>query len=101
MRLRSLLGARGIQVVTTREADQSLDPDRARRDRQPRRARRRASACTWRRRARGVHLFASSLAPATPTRFMPWKTAQSGWVTRSLALAGVLNSALSARGHDA
>src|ERR1700739_875409 len=27
VRLRSLLSARGIQVVTTREADQSLNPD--------------------------------------------------------------------------
>ena len=42
----------------------------------------------------GVHLFASTLTPVQPTRFSPWKTAQAGWVTRSLALAGVLNSAL-------
>jgi N-acetylmuramoyl-L-alanine amidase len=27
-------------------------------------------------------------------RFAAWKTAQAGWVTRSMALAGVLNSAL-------
>ena len=42
----------------------------------------------------GIHLFASSLAPAQPTRFKAWKTAQAGLVTHSLALAGALNSAL-------
>jgi len=42
----------------------------------------------------GLHLFTSSLAPAQPARFAPWKTAQAAWVTRSLALAGTLNSAL-------
>ena len=51
--------------------------------------------------AAGVHLFVSSLAPAASRRaFLPWKTAQAAWITRSLALAGVLNSALDARGHD-
>ena len=39
----------------------------------------------------GVHLFVSSLAPAAPPAFVAWKTAQAAWVTRSLALAGVLN----------
>ncbi len=94
VRLRSLLSARGIQVVTTREADQSLNPDQ----RAEIANRVRAQACISLHAAEtgsGVHLFASSLAPSTPTRFMPWKTAQSGWVTRSLALAGMLNSALS------
>ena len=42
----------------------------------------------------GIHLFASSLAPAAAVRFVPWKTAQAAWVTRSLALAGSLNAAL-------
>jgi len=46
----------------------------------------------------GVHLFASSLAPANPTRYMPWKTAQAAWETRSLALAGAVNSALTHAG---
>lgn len=94
VRLRSLLSARGIQVVTTREADQSLNPDQ----RAEIANRVRAQACISLHAAEtgsGVHLFASSLAPSTPARFMPWKTAQSGWVTRSLALAGMLNSALS------
>jgi N-acetylmuramoyl-L-alanine amidase len=42
----------------------------------------------------GVHLFVSSLAPVQGTRFLPWNTAQSAWVLRSLSLAGVMNSAL-------
>jgi len=46
----------------------------------------------------GIHLFASSLAPAQPTRFAAWKTAQAAWVTRSLALEGVFNSALAHAG---
>ena len=93
VRLRSLLGARGIQVVTTRESDQSVDPGRRAEianHAEPR-------ACISLHTAdagSGVHLFVSSLAVAQPARFMPWKTAQSGFVTRSLALAGVLNSAL-------
>ena len=97
VRLRSLLSARGIQVVTTREADQSLDPNQ----RAEIANRARAQACISLHAAEagsGVHLFASSLTPAIPVRFMPWKTAQAGWVTRSLALAGVINSALTHAG---
>ncbi len=40
VRLRSLLGARGIQVVTTRESDAARRAGQARGDRQPRRLRR-------------------------------------------------------------
>jgi len=93
VRLRSLLGARGIQVVTTRESDQSVDLGRRAEIANHAEAR----ACISLHTAdtgSGVHLFVSSLTAAQPARFMPWKTAQSGWVTRSLALAGVLNSAL-------
>ena len=93
VRLRSLLGARGIQVITTRESDQAVDPNRRAEIANHADAR----ACISLHAAdsgSGVHLFASSLTPATPTRFVAWKTAQAGWVTRSLALAGVLNSAL-------
>src|SRR5215469_948839 len=93
VRLRSLLGARGIQVVTTRESDQSVDLDRRAEIANHAQAR----ACISLHTAdtgSGVHLFVSSLAPAAPARFVAWNTAQAGWVTRSLALAGVLNSAL-------
>ena len=93
VRLRSLLSARGIQVVTTREADQSLVPDQ----RAEIANRARAQACISLHTAEtgsGVHLFTSSLMPANQARFTPWKTAQAAWVTRSLGLAGVINSAL-------
>ncbi len=93
VRLRSLLSARGIQVVTTREADQSLNPDQ----RADIADRAKAQACISLHAAEtgsGVHLFVSSLTPEIPARFTPWKTAQAAWVTRSLGLAGVLNSAL-------
>jgi N-acetylmuramoyl-L-alanine amidase len=93
VRLRSLLGARGIQVITTRESDQSVDLNR----RAEIANHADAKACLSLHVAEtgsGVHLFVSSLPPSTPTRFVAWKTAQAGWVTRSLALAGVLNSAL-------
>jgi N-acetylmuramoyl-L-alanine amidase len=93
VRLRSLLGARGIQVITTRESDQSVALDR----RAAIANHADAGACISLHSAEtgaGVHLFVSSLAPAAPTRFVAWNTAQAGWVTRSLVLAGVLNSAL-------
>jgi N-acetylmuramoyl-L-alanine amidase len=94
VRLRSLLSARGIQVVTTRESDASLDLDqRAAIANQAN-----AAVCLSLHASEsgaGVHLFTSSLAPAQQTRFLAWKTAQAPWITRSLALAGALNSALS------
>jgi N-acetylmuramoyl-L-alanine amidase len=43
-------------------------------------------------------LFVSSLPPTEPTRLNPWKTAQAAWITRSLALAGMVNSALTHAG---
>lgn len=93
VRLRSLLGARGIQVITTRESDQSVDLNRRAEIANHADAR----ACISLHAAdtgSGIHLFVSSLPPANATRFTAWKTAQAAWVTRSLALAGVLNSAL-------
>jgi N-acetylmuramoyl-L-alanine amidase len=47
-----------------------------------------------------VHLFTSSLPPAAQTRFLAWKTAQAPWITRSLALAGAVNSALTHAGFN-
>ncbi len=93
VRLRSLLAARGIQVVTTRESDAAVDLNK----RAEIANHANAQACLSLHASEsgsGVHLFASSLPPAQPTRFTPWETAQAAWVTRSLALAGVLNSAL-------
>ena len=93
VRLRSLLGARGIQVVTTRESDLTVTPDQ----RAGIANHANAQACITLHAAEsghGVHLFTSSVAAAQPKQFAPWKTAQGGYVTRSLALAGVLNSTL-------
>jgi N-acetylmuramoyl-L-alanine amidase len=93
VRLRSLLGARGIQVVTTRESDVAVDP--IRRIEIANHAQ--AQACLSLHASEsgsGIHLYASSLSPAPAARFAAWKTAQAAWVTRSLALEGTLNSAL-------
>lgn len=93
VRLRSLLAARGIPVVTTRESDATVNLDR----RVEIANRAGAQACLSLHATQsgsGIHLFVSSLAPTAPAPFLPWKTAQSAWVMRSLALAGALNSAL-------
>ena len=93
VRLRSLLAARGIQVVTTRESDSTVDL--VRRAEMANHAN--AQVCLslhGTESGSGVHLYVSNLAPAQPARIAPWKTAQAAWVTRSLALAGTLNSAL-------
>ena len=93
VRLRSLLAARGISVVTTRESDATIDSNR----RAEIANHAKAQACLSLHATEsgsGIHLFASSLAPAQAVRISTWKTAQAGWVTRSLSLAGVLNSAL-------
>lgn len=92
-RLRSLLAARGIAVVVTRDSDAAADQDK----RAQIANRANAQACLSLHASEsgsGIHLYASSLAPAPQRRFAAWKTAQAAWVTRSLALAGVLNSDL-------
>ena len=97
VRLRSLLTARGFQVVTTRENDTFIDLTR----RAELANHANAAVCMTLHATEsgsGVHLFASSLAPANATRFMPWKTAQAAWETRSLGLAGAVNSALTHAG---
>lgn len=93
VRLRSLLAARGIAVVTTRESDATLPPN----TRAAIANHANAQLCLSLHATEsgsGAHLFTSSLAPAPSSLFTPWETAQSAWVTRSLALAGALNSAL-------
>ncbi len=97
VRLRSLLQARGIEVVTTREQDETLAAEQ--RDAISNHAQ--AQACLSLHASlsgSGVHLFVSSLAPVQAARFVPWKTAQATAVARSLGLAGVLNSALGQAG---
>jgi N-acetylmuramoyl-L-alanine amidase len=97
VRLRSLLGARGIEVVTTREQDVTLEAEK--RDEIANHAQ--AQACLSLHATlsgNGIHLFVSSLAPAQRAQFVPWKTAQATAIVRSLGLAGVLNSALGQAG---
>jgi N-acetylmuramoyl-L-alanine amidase len=93
VRLRSLLGARGIPVVTTRESDAAIDPDR----RAEIANHANAQACLSlhvTESGAGIHLFTSSLPPVSPAHWAAWKTAQAAWVVRSNALAGEVNSAL-------
>ncbi|HEU5351471.1 MAG TPA: N-acetylmuramoyl-L-alanine amidase [Terracidiphilus sp.] len=91
VRLRSLLAARGLTVVTTRESD--IDLDAGQRAAIANHAN--AQVCLVLHATQsgsGVHLFTSSLAPVRAARFLPWKTAQAAFVARSLSLAGMLNS---------
>ncbi|MDR3753095.1 MAG: N-acetylmuramoyl-L-alanine amidase [Terracidiphilus sp.] len=101
VKLRSLLVARGISVVTTRESGADVDADR----RAEIANRANAAACmnlhaayVSSKSGPAVHLFISSLPAAADARFVPWKTAQSAWITRSTELAGLLNAALTHAG---
>jgi N-acetylmuramoyl-L-alanine amidase len=96
-KLRSLLGARGIQVTMTRESDAALDANH----RAEIANRANAQACLSLHATTsgsGVHLFVSSVAAGRPQQFLPWKTAQGAWVAHSMELAGVLDSALTNAG---
>jgi len=93
VRLRSLLAARGVSVVTTRESDATVPPER----RAEIANHAGAQACLSLHATQtgsGIHMFVSSLAEHDPARIAAWKTAQSAWVNRSLALEGTLNAAL-------
>ncbi len=93
VRLRSILSAHGIGVVTTRESD--VDVPNAERAGIANGAS--AAACILihaTATGSGVHLYTSSLAPAPLTKFMPWQTAQSAYVAQSLKLSSEIDSAL-------
>lgn len=101
VKLRSLLMARGIYVVTTRESDANFSPDR----RAEIANHANAAACLDLHAAQvsekdspAVHLFLSSLPAARRGGLPPWRTAQAASIRRSLALAGELNSALTQAG---
>lgn len=94
VKLRSMLTARGIAVITTREADGTLLPvNRAETANHAL-----AAACISLHATAtgsGVHLFTSSLTATPPaSRFLPWQTAQSGSITQSLRLSSEINSAM-------
>lgn len=99
VRLRSLLAARGITVVTTRDSDAELDADR----RATIANHANAQACLSLHAAEsgsGIHIFTSALAPRAAERLPAWKTAQSAYVARSTALAGTLNASLTQAGFS-
>ena len=92
-RLRSMLSAHGIGVITTRDSDINLAPlNRAEAANHAS-----AAACILIHATgtgSGVHLYTSSLGPTPVSKFMPWQTAQSGYVTQSLKLSSEIDSAL-------
>ena len=92
-RLRALLQARGMVVVTTRDADASVDANR-RAEIANRSHARLCLSLHATQAGSGVHLFVSSLAPAPAERLLAWKTVQAAYMTRSLSAAGSLNAAL-------
>jgi N-acetylmuramoyl-L-alanine amidase len=101
-RLRSLLTARGFNVVLTRQDDKATNPT-------PPFAlltldgragianHQRASACLFLHatsRGNGVHLYTSELPPITgELTIEPWLTGQAPWVTQSQRLANSLSDA--------
>lgn len=91
-RLRSMLAARGIQVTVTRNSDITLTADNraAIANHTP------FSACILihaTATGSGAHLYTSSLAPTSLQDFLPWQTAQSAYVTKSLKLLSDIDSA--------
>lgn len=107
VRLRSLLAARGINVITTRESDNDLTAQvRAEAVNHVS-----AAACILLHATgtgNGVHLYTSSLSQTSSggtgsqagpggSRFLPWQTAQSAYITQSLRLSSEINSAYT---HD-
>ncbi len=91
--LRSLLHARGIEVVTTRESD--IDVPLLNRAETANHAQ--AAACLVLHATptgSGIHLFTSSLNPAPSARLLPWDTAQAPYITQSLKLESEIDTAL-------
>lgn len=92
-RLRSMLAARGMDVTDTRTSDAGMPAvERAQvANRTP------YAVCIILHATAtgsGVHLYTSSLASTPLTKFMPWQTAQSAYVTQSLKLSSDVDSAL-------
>jgi N-acetylmuramoyl-L-alanine amidase len=96
--LHALLNARSIPVILTRDADVPISGDQ----RAQSMNHAHAAACLSVHATtvgNGVHLFTSSLPPSAASggqrSFVPWKTAQAGYITQSLRLESELNTALS------
>ena len=94
-RLRGLLNAKGISVITTRDEDSSPSAD----ERAAIANHSKAAACISLHATAtgaGVHLFTSSLSPSTYSRnqFIPWTEAQGAATTQSARLASDVGTAL-------
>jgi N-acetylmuramoyl-L-alanine amidase len=93
VRLRSMLAAHGISVVTTRESDAALSAlSRAEVANHVG-----AAACVTLHATTsgsGVHLFTASLTQIPMTRFLPWETAQGAYAEQSLRLSSEVDSAM-------
>jgi N-acetylmuramoyl-L-alanine amidase len=97
IRLRSMLSARGINVATTRESDQTLPP-----------AKRAAIANAQKPAAclvlhasdsgSGIHLFTSSLPPAQAATFLRWDQAQAAYLSQSMRWSAEIVSAMTKAG---
>ncbi len=97
IRLRSMLAARGIAIITTRETDATLRPA----ERAAIANAQKPSACLILHASdsgSGIHLFTSSLAPATPTAFLQWDQAQAAYLERSLRWSAEIDSAMTRAG---
>jgi N-acetylmuramoyl-L-alanine amidase len=97
IRLRSMLSARGIAVVTTRESDVTLPPAK----RAAMANAHKAAACLILHASEsgsGIHLFTSSLPPAQPATFLPWDQAQAAYLQQSLRWAAEINTAMTHAG---
>ena len=97
IRLRSMLSARGVPVVTTRESDLTLPPA----NRAALANAHKPTACLILHASdsgSGIHLFTSSLPPAQPTTFLPWDQAQAAYLPQSLRWAGEINTAMTHAG---
>ena len=93
VRLRSMLGAHGISVVTTRESDVAI-PELNRAETANHAS---AAACITLHATTsgsGVHLFTSSLTQIPLTKFLPWETAQGAYAEQSLRLSSEVDSAM-------
>jgi N-acetylmuramoyl-L-alanine amidase len=93
VRLRSMLNAHGISVITTRESDNSVTAvNRAETANHAA-----AAACVTLHvttSGSGAHLFTSSLTPIPIERFLPWDTAQGAYAEQSLRLSSEFDTAL-------
>jgi N-acetylmuramoyl-L-alanine amidase len=93
LRLRSMLSAHGVAVLTERDTDTAIPAiNRANMANHLT-----PSACISLHATTsgsGIHLFTSSLSPIPLTRFLPWDTAQGAYIDQSLHLSSDIDSAM-------